>query len=244
LWQVLLSDGTKVKFDYAVVATGSDYLSHPWLNQHTAALLDSNKKSPLAKAFKSDLTDEETQLFNSFEIISDLPGVEWAIVSDFLATAKSEADLLRLHAALSDPEEYESTINKLVKKSKSVKKFLKQANHEADAIAENASLIRDSIADKLRETSRLWGSRGLFRETVSDGILRTRQWRRDQINLEAQSIARADSILVLGGGEVSLETASDIIERYPNKKVTILHSGPELLGSFLKTFFSLFFLRC
>jgi hypothetical protein len=231
----VLSDGTKVKFDYAVVATGSEYFSHPWMNPHLTALLDDSKKSSLAKAFKSDLSDEDTAIRTSFEAISGMPGIEWAIVADFLGHA-DDADLLRLHAVLSNPEKFDGVIQKLIKKSKIVQKFLKSNNFQGESLNDESSVVRSAISDTLHTEARLWGSRGLFREHVSDGELRSRQWRIDQIQLENQSIARAESILILGGGEVSLETAADIIERYPNKKVTIIHNGPELLGSFRSPF--------
>lgn len=211
-----------------MAATGSEYFSHPWLNHHVAPLLDTSKKSALAKAAKSDLSAEDAAIYKSFEAISEFPGVEYAIVSDFLAHAP-EADLLRFYSALSDLEEFGSVAQKLSRKSKVVKKLLKKS--EGEELAEKADVVRGEISTHLRTVLRLWASRGLFRETVTDGEPRSRQWRLDQLNYEGAAIANAESILVLGGGEVSLETASDIIERYPNKKVTILHNGVDLLGA-------------
>ncbi|WOL03513.1 apoptosis-inducing factor [Canna indica] len=40
----------------------------------------------------------------------------------------------------------------------------------------------------------------------------------------------ASSILIIGGGPTGVELASDITAVYPDKKVTLVHSGPRLLG--------------
>ncbi|RWW83757.1 hypothetical protein BHE74_00007715 [Ensete ventricosum] len=40
----------------------------------------------------------------------------------------------------------------------------------------------------------------------------------------------SSSVLVVGGGPTGVELASDIASVYPDKKVTLVHSGPRLLG--------------
>ncbi|KAJ2026371.1 hypothetical protein IWW57_003061 [Coemansia sp. S610] len=43
------------------------------------------------------------------------------------------------------------------------------------------------------------------------------------------TVARAESILVVGGGAVGVEMAGEIGHAYPDKSVTLVHSGPRLL---------------
>ncbi|KAI0708726.1 iron uptake cluster protein [Cerioporus squamosus] len=45
-------------------------------------------------------------------------------------------------------------------------------------------------------------------------------------------VERASSVLVVGGGALGIEFASDIAEIYPTTKVTLLHSRPRLLPRF------------
>lgn len=44
-----------------------------------------------------------------------------------------------------------------------------------------------------------------------------------------EKLARANTILIIGGGLVGVELAAEIIEHYPNKKVTIAQSGNTLM---------------
>uniref|UniRef100_K3WRA6 FAD/NAD(P)-binding domain-containing protein n=1 Tax=Globisporangium ultimum (strain ATCC 200006 / CBS 805.95 / DAOM BR144) TaxID=431595 RepID=K3WRA6_GLOUD len=46
-----------------------------------------------------------------------------------------------------------------------------------------------------------------------------------------QQIAKADSILIVGGGAVGCEVAGDIAAKYPNKSVTILEAHDKLIAS-------------
>ena len=46
----------------------------------------------------------------------------------------------------------------------------------------------------------------------------------------AQKLKKAEKVLVIGGGVVGVELAAEIIEKYPNKRVTLVHSRDELLG--------------
>lgn len=211
-----------------MTATGADYYSHPWLNSHTAALYDSSKKSELAKIVESKLPKQAAAVYKSFEQISDFQGVEYAIVSDFVAEAK-EAEFLQLHAALG--QRNLAWAEELRDGSKTIRKFLKNLDFDTSDLKDSAESIRSAIETKLRPATLLWGSRGLFRDNVSDGQMRSRQWRLEQLALENKAIAHAEKILILGGGEVSLETAADIAERYGGQKVTILHSGNALLGT-------------
>lgn len=40
----------------------------------------------------------------------------------------------------------------------------------------------------------------------------------------------SSSVLIIGGGPSGVELASDITASYPQKKVTLVHNGPRLLG--------------
>ncbi|HLC81495.1 MAG TPA: FAD-dependent oxidoreductase [Candidatus Nanoarchaeia archaeon] len=45
----------------------------------------------------------------------------------------------------------------------------------------------------------------------------------------AQQLAKAKSVLIIGGGLVGVELAAEIVEEFPQKKVTLVHSKPELI---------------
>lgn len=45
----------------------------------------------------------------------------------------------------------------------------------------------------------------------------------------AKKLEKSDSVLIIGGGIVGVELAAEIIEKYPLKKVTIVHGNSELI---------------
>lgn len=46
----------------------------------------------------------------------------------------------------------------------------------------------------------------------------------------AQRLAQTPSVLILGGGIVGVELAAEIIEKYPAKSITLVHSRSQLMG--------------
>lgn len=50
-----------------------------------------------------------------------------------------------------------------------------------------------------------------------------------ELEKTAASIKAAQSILIIGGGPCGLEMAGEIAAAYPDKKITLVHSGPQLL---------------
>jgi pyruvate/2-oxoglutarate dehydrogenase complex dihydrolipoamide dehydrogenase (E3) component len=48
----------------------------------------------------------------------------------------------------------------------------------------------------------------------------------------AERVSRSSNIVVIGGGAVGVQTATDIKELYPNKSVTLLHSRNTLMNRF------------
>jgi apoptosis-inducing factor 2 len=53
--------------------------------------------------------------------------------------------------------------------------------------------------------------------------------RADTLKETHKKLVKAQDIVVIGGGLVGVELAAEIIEKYPNKKVTILHSRENLI---------------
>jgi NADH dehydrogenase FAD-containing subunit len=49
------------------------------------------------------------------------------------------------------------------------------------------------------------------------------------------SLAAARRILIVGGGPIGVETAAEIVETWPGKSVTIIESGPRILGRTAKS---------
>tara|TARA_Y100000310_G_scaffold70474_1_gene66159 strand:+ start:18776 stop:19813 length:1038 start_codon:yes stop_codon:yes gene_type:complete len=45
----------------------------------------------------------------------------------------------------------------------------------------------------------------------------------------ANKLKKAKSVLIIGGGLVGVELAAEIIEKYPDKKITIIHGSKELI---------------
>jgi len=45
-----------------------------------------------------------------------------------------------------------------------------------------------------------------------------------------QQVKDAQNILVVGGGAVGVEFAGEVVAAYPNKKITLVHSGTRLIG--------------
>ena len=53
--------------------------------------------------------------------------------------------------------------------------------------------------------------------------------RADELRKYAAKLKEAETVLVIGGGVVGTELAAEIIEAYPQKKITIIHSRDQLL---------------
>ena len=44
-------------------------------------------------------------------------------------------------------------------------------------------------------------------------------------------IEGSSSVVIIGGGAVGVELAGEILDRYPDKKITVLNSGEKLLNN-------------
>ncbi|XP_062087100.1 uncharacterized protein LOC133793867 [Humulus lupulus] len=62
-----------------------------------------------------------------------------------------------------------------------------------------------------------------------DFFPRTRDERLSQYEAEFEKIKSANSILIVGGGPTGVELAGEIVYDFPEKKVTMVHSGARLL---------------
>ncbi|KAF7153154.1 hypothetical protein RHSIM_Rhsim01G0201600 [Rhododendron simsii] len=63
----------------------------------------------------------------------------------------------------------------------------------------------------------------------ADDVPQTRRERLKQYQADNEKIKRADSILIIGGGPTGVELAGEITIDYPEKNVTLVHSGSRLL---------------
>ena len=63
-----------------------------------------------------------------------------------------------------------------------------------------------------------------FKEFGSGASLRS-----DNICWTNKILTKANSVLVIGGGLVGVEIAAEIVEKYPEKKITIVHSGSKIM---------------
>lgn len=221
--QIFLVGGRKIRFDYCFIATGESYNSHPWLN-HLMPKMDSSQDSPLSK-IPSTLDKTERSHQRAFEVLSGLSGVDIFLIRDFLAHSE-QADLFRLAAALLSSRSKEAA--RLRKDSKVVSEFLASLGSQIDL--STPDLILQELKATLSSEVYRWATRGQIREEASDKHQRTRSWRLQQLDLEHQSLDAANSVLVLGGGVIAIETASDLADRFPGKSITILHRGTALYG--------------
>ena len=53
----------------------------------------------------------------------------------------------------------------------------------------------------------------------------------DQISAERKKLQAADAVVIVGGGATGIETAAEIRDAFPEKKITIFHSKARLLSS-------------
>ncbi|KAJ1731439.1 hypothetical protein LPJ72_003934 [Coemansia sp. Benny D160-2] len=56
----------------------------------------------------------------------------------------------------------------------------------------------------------------------------------EQLTQVHANVEKAKQVLVIGGGAVGVEAAGEIADAYPDKKVTLVHSGPHLLPDIFK----------
>ncbi|XP_010246965.1 PREDICTED: apoptosis-inducing factor homolog B-like isoform X2 [Nelumbo nucifera] len=62
-----------------------------------------------------------------------------------------------------------------------------------------------------------------------DPVPKTKMERLEEHNSENKKIQAANSILIIGGGPTGVELAGEIATDFPDKKVTLVHSGSRLL---------------
>jgi hypothetical protein len=192
--QVHLQDGTRIRFDYCLIATGESYNSHPWLNRLFSSKLDTTADSALATAVKTDLSSKQLGIYKAFSLASGIEGVEFRIIQDFLSRSAS-ADLLSLLAYLVSGKF--KAARKLARSgSDAIKSFFatqKSSHEDLEAHADGLiSLLKSTLA---AETAH-WASRGQIRESASEGPLRSRTWRLEQLASEHAAIESANDILV------------------------------------------------
>lgn len=60
----------------------------------------------------------------------------------------------------------------------------------------------------------------------------------------AQRVINSSSIVVIGGGAVGVQTATDIKELYPDKSVTLVHSRKTVMHKFHQKFHDIIEERC
>jgi len=65
--------------------------------------------------------------------------------------------------------------------------------------------------------------------TVGKPIHKTLAERRAFFRAEAERLSKANSVLIIGGGPVGVELATEIVTDMPGKKVTLVHAGSTLM---------------
>ena len=63
-----------------------------------------------------------------------------------------------------------------------------------------------------------------FKESGSTASLRS-----EHIHQTNKILTKANKVLVIGGGLVGVEIAAEIVERFPKKRVTLVHSGSKIM---------------
>jgi apoptosis-inducing factor 2 len=66
----------------------------------------------------------------------------------------------------------------------------------------------------------------------------------EYLQKHAQTVMRSSRIVIIGGGAVGVQTATDIKELYPEKSVTLVHSRKHLMNKFESRFHELIAERC
>jgi NADH dehydrogenase FAD-containing subunit len=61
------------------------------------------------------------------------------------------------------------------------------------------------------------------------GTANTITERQSEFRAEADKLREAQSVLIIGGGPIGVELAGEVAEAYPDKQVTLVHSGERLL---------------
>eukprot|EP01112_Ceratiomyxa_fruticulosa_P008489 TRINITY_DN21_c0_g1_i1.p1 TRINITY_DN21_c0_g1~~TRINITY_DN21_c0_g1_i1.p1 ORF type:complete len:390 (+),score=69.16 TRINITY_DN21_c0_g1_i1:281-1450(+) len=65
---------------------------------------------------------------------------------------------------------------------------------------------------------------------VFKGFHETLAQRREEVHQFSQKVRNAQHILIAGGGSVAVELVGEVIDMYPKKQITIVHSGKSLLA--------------
>lgn len=243
--KVITASGKKIFFDYCVVATGGKYLNHPWLAArlpHRHEKYADESSWATVDSVESDLPKDVDEQFRA---VIELTGFEFDFYT-FNTFMNSHGTLVKLFLLLrglgqkvSSSELLESFEDIITSPSQSLKKAL------GDEIFETFSALRSvealsaavdlqtKLVKKISKKIKILGTkiayRGLLREDSSLSGVTTRRARRLAWESEAAAVAAAKRIIIVGAGVVGVETAADILARYPDKEVSLIHSRYQLL---------------
>lgn len=243
--QIITAGGKKIFFDYCIVATGGRYLNHPWLNPrfpHRTDKFTDEAAWAAVDGVESDLQREEQEQYNA---VIELTGFEFDYFT-FQSFMKSHGHLIRLFLLLRGiaQKSSRSTLVELFGETvlahgEPLRKMLGDDPFDKlrkfstlDSLVADAD-FREELSSKTAKRAKKFGTkvayRGLLREdSLASGVV-SRQGRRLTWEAEAASVAAAQRIVVIGAGVVGVETVADILTRFPDKEVTLVHSRYELM---------------
>eukprot|EP01122_Echinamoeba_exundans_P011920 TRINITY_DN488_c0_g1_i1.p1 TRINITY_DN488_c0_g1~~TRINITY_DN488_c0_g1_i1.p1 ORF type:complete len:770 (-),score=139.21 TRINITY_DN488_c0_g1_i1:60-2291(-) len=243
--KVITASGRKIFFDYCVVATGGKYLNHPWLaarlpHRHDKYADESSWAA--ADEVESDLPKDIDRQFKAF---NELSGFEFDFYT-FNSFMNSHGVLVKLFLLLrgigqkiSSSDLIETFEDIITAPEETLKRALGEKIYESfvalrsvEALAV-AGDLQAKLVKKVSKRIKLLGTklayRGLLREDSAASGVTTRRARRLAWEAEAASVAAAKRIIIVGAGVVGVETAADILARFPDKEVSLIHSGYQLM---------------
>ncbi len=102
--------------------------------------------------------------------------------------------------------------------------FDKELGSRLENLAIHESSPKCDDDDHSSEDADILDANSLQRGTKLEGV----SW----LRAAQERVKNSGSVLVIGGGALGVQFATDIKHFYPEKKVTLVHSGPQLLPRF------------
>jgi hypothetical protein len=220
-------------------------LNHPWLATRLPHRHDKYADESSWAAVDEVESDLSKDVDKQFRVFSELTGFEFDFYT-FNSFMSSHGVLVKLFLLLrgigqkiSSSDLVEAFEDIISAPEESLKKALGDEIYEnfvalrsVEALAV-AGDLQTKLVKKISKRIKVLGTklayRGLLREDSAASGVTTRRARRLAWEAEATSVSEAKRIIIVGAGVVGVETAADILARYPDKEVSLIQSGYQLM---------------
>eukprot|EP01130_Rhizamoeba_saxonica_P018060 TRINITY_DN8944_c0_g1_i1.p1 TRINITY_DN8944_c0_g1~~TRINITY_DN8944_c0_g1_i1.p1 ORF type:complete len:563 (-),score=137.61 TRINITY_DN8944_c0_g1_i1:50-1738(-) len=220
---VILNTKDKIPFDYLIIATGSRY------NIDELTLTTEEDTSKISETFKNIRENELDYYF--FRLYCRSNWCEEGILfiddaHDYLESLDNDKEDIYSTLGESLMERYILPGSPLeINIAGSLRNNIITAHVENGNIAEGiGTAVKEiilNLTDKIIEFTKFGG--------IKDRKSLNHEFRSHGLQKKADKLRDSEDVIIVGGGPVGVELVGEIVQKYPNKPITLIHSKERLL---------------